>query len=68
MLLDLSSEQYFGLDPVGTRIWELLDGHTTLHVIHQQLCGEYDADPTRIQDDMVKLAEELLAAGLVRLG
>lgn len=68
MLLDLSSEQYFGLDPVGTRIWELLDGHTTLRVIHEQLCSDFDADPIRIQDDLLKLAEELLAAGLVRLG
>lgn len=66
VLLDLASEQYFGLDPVGTRIWDLLDGQTSLDSIHRHLCSEYDADPERIRDDLMSLADALLTAGLVR--
>lgn len=67
VLLDMASEQYFGLDPVGTRIWNLLDGETGLASIHATLNEEYDADPTRIGDDLLALAQTLEQAGLVRI-
>jgi hypothetical protein len=65
VLLDLASEQYFGLDPVGTRIWELVDGKASLRDIHGTLCAEYDADAARIGEDLLGLAVRLLDAGLV---
>jgi len=66
VLLDLVSEQYFGLDPVGTRIWELIDGQASLGTIHSALCAEYDADAARIGDDLIALSKSLAEAGLVR--
>ena len=68
VLLDLASEQYFGLNPVGTRIWDLLDGQTPLGAIQDVLCAEYDADPTLIGKDLLALADALTRAGLVRVG
>lgn len=68
VLLDMASEQYFGLDPVGTRIWELIDGQRTLAQIHGVLCDEYDVEPERIGDDLLALAESLLQAGLAKPG
>lgn len=66
VLLDLASEQYFGLDPVGTRIWDLIEPGLSLADIHQSLCAEFDADAERIRDDLLALARKLLDAGLVR--
>lgn len=66
VLLDLASEQYFGLDAVGTRIWSLLDGNASLDRIQEALCAEYDAPRERIHDDLFALARRLLEAGLVR--
>lgn len=66
VLLDLASEQYFGLDAVGTRIWELLDGNSSLGQVHATLCAEYEASPERIRDDMLALARALADAGLVQ--
>lgn len=66
VLLDLASEQYFGLDPVGTRIWELMDGHRLLSDIHDVLCGEFDADRDRIGSDLLALVQSLMDAGLVK--
>ena len=67
VLLDLSSERYFGLDPVGTRIWSLLEDHDSLQAIADILCEEYDADPERIGTDLVALIGQLRDAGLVTL-
>ena len=67
VLLDLASERYFGLNPVGTRIWALLDEHDTLQAIADTLCAEFDAEPERIRGDLVILISELAEAGLVKV-
>lgn len=67
MLLDLASEQYFGLDPVGTRIWTLLGEDDRLGSVHAALCDVYDADPTRIASDLITLVGRLADAGLVKV-
>ncbi|MFT3755225.1 MAG: PqqD family protein [Pseudoxanthomonas sp.] len=68
VLLDLASEKYFGLDPVGTRIWELLADAPALEQVHVVLCSEFDAEPSRIEADLLTLAGSLLEAGLVKAG
>lgn len=64
VLLDLASEQYFGLNPVGARVWELLDGQTALLRVQEILCSEYDGASARIGEDLLALARSLLEAGL----
>lgn len=66
VLLDLASEQYFGLDAVGTRIWELLDGARALADVHRRLCEEFEADGGRIEADLLALSQSLADAGLVK--
>jgi len=67
VLLDLASEQYFGLDPVGTRIWQLIGEGQTLQSIGDTLCAEYAAEPERIRSDLVTLVDQLASAGLVKV-
>ena len=67
VLLDLSSERYFGLDPIGTRIWQLLVDAPSLQQVHATLCGEFDAPAERIQADLLALVQELAVAGLVEI-
>ena len=68
VLLDLAGERYFGLDPVGTRIWTLLAPAPVLEQVHATLCEEFQAEPTRIETDLLALVQQLAAAGLVELG
>lgn len=67
ILLDLVGERYFGLDPVGTRIWQLLAAAPQLEQVHRVLCGEFDAEPARIRDDLLALVDELSSSGLVEI-
>ena len=39
VLLDLESERYFGLDPVGTRIWALLGEGASIGAVVETLAG-----------------------------
>lgn len=65
VLLDLAGERYFGLNKVGTRIWQLLAETPSLDEVQGRLCAEFDAPPERIQQDLLALVEQLQAAGLI---
>jgi hypothetical protein len=43
VLLDLEGESYFGLNEVGTRIWQLLKAEPTVAETLSTLSDEYDA-------------------------
>lgn len=67
VLLHLETGLYFGLDPVGTRIWSLLAQGTPLRRLHARLLEEYDVAPARLEADLLQLATRLLASGLVEI-
>jgi hypothetical protein len=43
VILDLAQSQYFGLDEVGTRIWQLLQTHGTARAVIDQMLEEFDS-------------------------
>lgn len=65
VILDLGSEQYFGLDEVGTRIWQLLQEKGDLQQIFDCMLGEFDVTADRLEADMQALLGELASAGLI---
>lgn len=67
VLLDLASEQYFGLDSIGTRIWQLLGENGELQHVFGVLREEYSVDPSQLQSDLLVLANEFAQAGLVEV-
>jgi hypothetical protein len=67
VLLDLASETYFGLDDVGTRIWQILHEHGLLSAVHERMLAEYDVEPARLEEDLLNHIEKLAEAGLVTI-
>ena len=67
VLLDLESENYFGLDEVGTRIWQLIKETEDLQAIYNTLLEEYEVDGPRLQADLESLLAEISKLGLVSL-
>jgi hypothetical protein len=65
VLLDLASETYFGLDDIGTRIWQLLQEHGELMAIRDRMLQEYDVEAARLEEDLLRHIEQLAEAGLV---
>lgn len=60
VLLDLASGQYFGLDPVGGRFWELLaERPQSLAELCNSIEAEFDASRERIEKDLLALAAQL---------
>ena len=67
VLLDLEAGVYYGLDPVGRRIWELLTEHRRLRVVFETVVEEYDVTPEVLQQDLLQLVQELQAKGLTQV-
>ena len=65
VLLNLETERYFGLDAVGTRMWQVVTSAPTVDSALAQLVEEYDASPETLRTDLTKLLEHLIENGLV---
>jgi hypothetical protein len=67
VLLDLGSENYFGLDEVGTRIWQLIEQSGNLQVIFDTMLEEYEVSPDQLLEDLGELVNQLSSQGLANL-
>lgn len=67
VLLNLVSGTYFGLDPVGSRFLELLEAEGSLAAVVARMLEEFDATEAQLEADLLRLADEMLANGLLEL-
>jgi hypothetical protein len=65
VLLGLDAGAYFGLDPVGTRIWELISERELLRDVLSGVVDEFEVDEPQATADLLRLVHELLAKDLV---
>lgn len=59
ILLQSETGEYFSLDEVGGRIWELADGTRTVEEITRALVDEFDAPLETIDTDARRILGEL---------
>lgn len=67
ILLDLSTERYFGLNEVGQRFWQLLTTHQDLDMIRQLLMDEYDVAVDVLYSDIDNLITQLAERHLIEV-
>ncbi len=68
VILDPTSGRYFGLDGVGSHVWEMLHSPTTLRAMVAGITSEYAVDAETCERDLRSLLAELDAKGLVVVG
>lgn len=65
VLLNLESGTYFGLDPVGSRFLELVQADGALAVVIARMLEEFEVAEAQLEADLLQLADEMLASGLL---
>ncbi|ETX02339.1 MAG: hypothetical protein ETSY1_03965 [Candidatus Entotheonella factor] len=65
ILLNLYTEQYYSLDDVGTRMWELFKAHGHVDTVIQHLLAVYNVEEGHLRRDLAVLIDHLVAAKLV---
>ena len=65
VLLNLDSECYHGLDPVGSRFWELIASGVAFGSAVTSLLAEYEVDRATLVGDLTDIVGQLSRRGLV---
>jgi len=65
VLLNWQDGRYYTLNPMGSKVWELLDGEGSLAKTIAGVCDRFDVSPETARRDVVQLIREMLKAGLV---
>ena len=67
VLLDMESENYFGLDEVGTAIWQAMQEKETLREVFEVLKEQYEVEAEVLENDLSDFVEKLVESGLVKV-
>ncbi len=67
VLLNLNSEAYFGLDEVGTRMWNALTTSKSVQAAYETLLGEFEVEADRLHTDLQDLVTQLVDHGLLEV-
>lgn len=65
VILNLHDSTYYGLNEVGTRIWELIQTPMRVTDIRDALLEEYEVEASHCQADLLDLLRELVERHLV---
>ena len=63
--LNIETGTCYGLNAVGSRIWNLIEEPTPISRLCATLVAEYQVEPGVCQDEVMDLVEHLLEEGLV---
>jgi Coenzyme PQQ synthesis protein D (PqqD) len=67
VILNLKSSTYFGLNEVGSRIWQLIQEPKTVRDVCESILNEYEVDAQTCETEVQVLLADLLAAQLVEI-
>ena len=66
VLLNMTSQQYYGLNDVGAAMWKSLLETQSIDASIQRLSQIYDVEVAILRADLDKLVRDLLDAGLLK--
>ncbi len=67
VVLELRKGTYYGLNSVGSLIWDLIQQPHSIEALHSAVLEQYGVDSETCKRDVLRLIEELQVAGLVEL-
>jgi len=65
VMLSIENGEYYGLDSVGSRIWELLEKEIQFEKLIDVLTEEYDVSREQCQKETLEYLEELFNKNLL---
>lgn len=65
VLLNLETERYFGLDDMGTRMWQVVTAAPNIDAGFQLLIDEFEVAPETLRANLLDLLSRLIENGLL---
>jgi Coenzyme PQQ synthesis protein D (PqqD) len=66
-ILNLKNTVYYGLDPVGARVWSLLQQPRSVRELRDALLEQYEVEAERCERDLLELLEKMRGEGLIQV-
>ena len=66
-ILNLKAGVYYGLNEVGTRVWNLIQEPRRVSELKDAILQEYEVEPHRCEVDIMTLLQDLLENGLIEV-
>jgi hypothetical protein len=66
-ILNLKNSVYYGMNPVGTRVWNLLKQPRSIGELRDTLLDEYEVDAELCERDLLDLLERMRSEGLIEV-
>ena len=66
-ILNLKNGIYYGLDAVGSRVWELVQKPRRLAEIERSLLDEFEVEPSRLGPELRALCQTMAQVGLIEI-
>jgi Coenzyme PQQ synthesis protein D (PqqD) len=66
-ILNLKNSVYYGMNPVGARVWDLLKQPKSVTELRNALLEEYEVDEVRCGNDLLALLETMRGEGLIEI-
>jgi hypothetical protein len=67
VLLNLATGKYYGLNPTGGRMLEVLESTASVEAAAAALSAEFDADADQIETDLRRFCDDLAKDGLLEI-
>ena len=67
VLLNLETEQYFGLDETGTRMWQVVTTAPSIEGAYEELLSEFDVEAELLRQNLSELLGRLGDIGVLRV-
>lgn len=67
VMMSLEQGKYYGLDGVGSRIWQLVGTPIEIGELCRRLLAEFDVDAERCERDVIEFLEGLEREGLIEV-
>ncbi|MGH9574799.1 MAG: PqqD family peptide modification chaperone [Candidatus Acidiferrales bacterium] len=66
-ILSMKNSVYYGMNVVGTRVWNMLGQPRSVVQLRDALVDEYDVEPARCEQDLLQLLEHMRNEGLIEV-
>jgi hypothetical protein len=66
-VLNLKNSVYYGMNPVGARVWNLVQQPKSVSQLRDTLLEEYEVEAARCERDLLDLLEQMRQEGLIEI-
>ena len=67
VLMSIEKGVYFGLNPVGARVWSLLDEFIAVQEVFATIVEEFEVTLEQCQEEVLQLLKDMREQGLIRI-